>query len=328
MRLTSPTVKVIGDATLADRVLSGQLTLGSAALRAVASGAVDLAEGRYRDLRLGVDLLRPPALFTNMTGRNVRMLWTLDGPYATARYSYRLTSPSLKFDDTGFVDVRAEGSGRLSPWPMRVPLRLAARAITGVGDVAGAILANARLDGILTITPKFVRGEGLQLRSAKLNAKMGLLIDLVTGRFQVVLSGGHDTLLHRWAGDRRRPVGTDRRARPRRQRLPRRGYRQGVGPAPGQQLFCRTHRRPSAHRNAAGARARRHRPVQRDAVLFAEAKANGRGPPQPRWHVSHRRAGPAGDLRTAADGARRPHRAPAGSALPRTSERDVSACAT
>ena len=61
-----------------------------------------------------------------MTGRNVRMLWTLNGPYATARYSYRLTSPSVKFDDTGFVDVRAEGSGRLSPWPMRVPLRLTA----------------------------------------------------------------------------------------------------------------------------------------------------------------------------------------------------------
>ena len=190
MRLTAPTVKVIGEATLAERVLSGQLTLGSAALRAVASGAVDLGEGNYRNLRLGVDLLKPPVLFTNMTGRNVRMLWTLNGPYATARYSYRLTSPSVKFDDTGFVDVRAEGSGRLSPWPMRVPLRLTSRAITGVGDVAGAILANARLDGLLTITPKFVRGEGLQLRSAKLNAKMGLLIDLITGRFQIVLSGG------------------------------------------------------------------------------------------------------------------------------------------
>ena len=190
MRLTSPTVKVIGDATLKDRILNGRLTLGSRTLRAVASGAVDLSEGRYRNMRLGLDLLSPPALFTNMTGRNVRMLWTLDGPYATARYSYRLTSPAVKFDDTGFVDVRAEGSGRLTPWPMRVPLRLTARAITGVGDVAGAILANARLDGILTITPKFVRGEGLQLRSAKLNATMGLLIDLVTGRFEVVLSGG------------------------------------------------------------------------------------------------------------------------------------------
>ena len=190
MRLTSPTVKVLGDATLKDRIFTGQLAIGSGALRAVASGAIDLAQGRYRNLRLGVDLLRPPELFTNMTGRNVRMLWTLDGPYATARYSYRLTSPAVKFDNTGFVDVRAEGSGKLSPWPMRVPLHLTSRAITGVGDIGGAILANARLDGVLAITPKFIRGDGLQLRSAKLNAKMGLLIDLVTGRFQVVISGG------------------------------------------------------------------------------------------------------------------------------------------
>jgi translocation and assembly module TamB len=190
MRLTSATVKVSGSATLKDNILDGRLTLGSAALRAAASGAVDLGEGRYRAMRLGLDLLRPPALFTNMTGRNVRMVWTLDGPYATARYAYRLTSPSVKFDETGFVDVRAEGSGRLSPWPMRVPLRLTARAITGAGDVAGAILANARLTGMLTITPKFIRGEGLQLTSAKLKAKVGLLIDLVTGRFEIVLSGG------------------------------------------------------------------------------------------------------------------------------------------
>ena len=189
-RLTAPTLKVVGDATLTDHLLKGKLTVGSVSLRAVASGAVDLGEGAYRDLSLGLDLLRPPALFPNMTGRDVRMLWTLDGPYATARYSYRLTAPVLKFDDTGFVDVKADGSGRLTPWPLRVPLRLTARAITGVGDVAGDILANARLDGVLTITPKFVRGEGLQLRSAKLNAKLGLLIDLVTGRFEVVISGG------------------------------------------------------------------------------------------------------------------------------------------
>ena len=190
MQLTSPTVKVLGDATLKDRILTGQLTIGSGALRAVASGAVDLAQGRYRNLRLGVDLLRPSALFTNMSGRNIRMLWTLDGRYATARYSYRLTSPAVKFDNTGFVDVRAEGSGKLSPWPVRVPLHLTSRAITGLGDIGGAILANARLDGVLAITPKFIRGDGLQLRSAKLNAKMGLLIDLVTGRFEVVISGG------------------------------------------------------------------------------------------------------------------------------------------
>ena len=188
-RLTTPVVNIRGDATLADRILDGQLALGSPELRAVARGAVDLTGNRYRGMRLGIDLIKPPALFPNMTGRNVRMVWTLDGPFATADYSYRLTSPGVKFDDTGFVDVRAEGRGKFTPWPMRVPLRLQARAITGIGDVAGAMLANPRIEGWLTITPKLVRGENLKLTSARWNGKLSLLIDLVTGRFEVIASG-------------------------------------------------------------------------------------------------------------------------------------------
>ena len=189
-RLTTPVVSIRGDATFKNRILEGGLTMGSPELHAVARGAIDLASNRYRDVRLGVDLLKPPALFPNMTGKAVRLVWTLDGPFATAEYSYRLTSPGVKFDDTGFVDVRAEGRGRLTPWPMRVPLRLQARAISGVGDVAGAILANPRLEGWLTVTPKLVRSDGLKLTSAKLNGKLSLLIDLVTGRFEVLVSGG------------------------------------------------------------------------------------------------------------------------------------------
>ena len=74
-------------------------------------------------------------------------------------------------------------------WPMRVPIRLQARAITGIGDVAGAMLANPKIEGWLTITPRLVRGEDLKLTSAKWNGKLSLLIDLVTGRFEVLLSG-------------------------------------------------------------------------------------------------------------------------------------------
>src|SRR6185295_16171780 len=188
-RLTTPVVDIRGNATLKDRILDGQLIAGSPELRAVARGALDLADNRFQAMRLGVDLLKPPALFPNMTGKSVRLVWTLDGPFATADYSYRLTSPDVKFDQTGFVDVRAEGRGRFTPWPMRVPLRLQARAITGVGDVAGAMLANPRLEGWLAITPKLVRGDGLALTSAKWNGKMSILIDLVTGRFEVLVSG-------------------------------------------------------------------------------------------------------------------------------------------
>jgi translocation and assembly module TamB len=188
-RLTVPVVSIRGDATLKDRVLDGQLTAASPAIRAVARGAVDLAGNRFRSVRLGIDLLRPRALFPNMTGKSVRMAWTLDGPFATADYSYRLTSEYVKFDNTGFTGLRAEGRGRFAPWPMRVPIRLSARAITGIGDVAGAMLASPKIEGWLTVTPKLVRGEGLRLTSAKWNGKLSLLIDLVTGRFEVTMSG-------------------------------------------------------------------------------------------------------------------------------------------
>src|SRR5207247_5380506 len=40
-----------------------------------------------------------------------------------------------------------------------------------------------------TLTPKLARGDGLKLTSAKWTGKMSLLIDLVTGRFEVTLSG-------------------------------------------------------------------------------------------------------------------------------------------
>ena len=187
--LTYPLETISGDGTLKNRILDGQLTAGSPELRAVARGALDLANNRYRGMRLGIDLLKPVALFKNMSGKSVRMVWTLDGPFATADYSYRLTSPHVQFDNNGFDDLRAEGRGRLGPWPMRVPIRLSARAITGIGDVAGAMLANPRIEGWLTITHKLVRGEGLKLTSAKWNGKLSLLIDLVTGRFEVLLSG-------------------------------------------------------------------------------------------------------------------------------------------
>jgi translocation and assembly module TamB len=188
-RLTVPVVTIRGDATLKDRLLDGQLSASSPELRAVARGTLDLGGNRYRGMRLGIDLLKPPALFTNMTGKSVRMVWTLDGPFATADYSYRLTSDFVQFDNNGFIGLHAEGRGRLTPWPMRVPIRLAARAITGVGDVAGAMLANPVIEGWLAITPKLVRGDGLKLTSAKWTGKISLLIDLVTGRFDVLLSG-------------------------------------------------------------------------------------------------------------------------------------------
>ena len=126
---------------------------------------------------------------------------------------------------------------------MRVPLRLSARAITGIGDVAGAMLANPRIEGWLTVTPKLVRGDGLRLTSAKWNGKISLLIDLVTGRFEVLLSGAMQRYLIPGLGIV--DVITDLKVvpGPEQQGLSRRRHGQGLGAAARQQLLPRPDRR-------------------------------------------------------------------------------------
>jgi len=61
------------------------------------------------------------------TGKSVRMVWTLDGPFATADYSYRLTSDFVQFDNNGFTGLHAEGrlleleASASCAWPIRSP---------------------------------------------------------------------------------------------------------------------------------------------------------------------------------------------------------------
>jgi translocation and assembly module TamB len=189
-RLTAPRVAVNGRGTFEERRLAGQLSLRSAALRAVAAGTVDLAGGRFRNLRVGVDLLSPPALFPNMLGERVRLTTVLNGAFRRADFAYRITSPRVQFNNTGFEDVRAEGRSRWSKEPVRVPLLLTARRVTGVGNVAGGILANLRVEGLLQVTRRELRGQALTLTSDKLRGKISLLVDLRNGQYDVALSGG------------------------------------------------------------------------------------------------------------------------------------------
>ena len=189
-RLSAPRIAVEARGTFENRRLDGRLSLRTPALKVEAAGVVDLAASAFDTVRIGADLLRPPALFPNMTGNRVRLAMTLDGPMRSAVLAYRATAPRIAFDQTGFEDVRAEGRGRLSDPPITVPVRFTARRVTGVGAVAGGILANLRVDGLLKVTARAITGEGLALTSDKLKGKVGLFVDLVTGRFDVVLSGG------------------------------------------------------------------------------------------------------------------------------------------
>ncbi|OWK31921.1 translocation/assembly module TamB domain-containing protein [Sphingomonas mucosissima] len=188
-RLSGPRVLVNGGASFANRRLEGSLSLRSAALAVDANGGADLAANAWRNLRVRARLLRPAALFPNMTGRDVELRAVLDGAFATAAFDYRITAPRFAFDDTGFDGARVAGKGRLSKSPILLPARFTAERVTGVGDVAGGILRNLSVDGVLRITPTMVTGDDLRLRSDKLWGRISLLLDLRNGQYQVGLNG-------------------------------------------------------------------------------------------------------------------------------------------
>ena len=138
-RLTAPRVIVAGQADFADRRLNGALVLRSPALRLRARGVVDLGASRFEGLRVDARLVRPEALFLNMSGQAIAMSLRLDGAFDRAAFDYRLAATRFAFDRTGFEDAVAAGKGRLQGrWPLTLPIRFTATRVTGVGEAAGA----------------------------------------------------------------------------------------------------------------------------------------------------------------------------------------------
>lgn len=188
-RLTAPRVVVNGAATFERRRLDGRLSLRTPALALDTTGAIDLGINAYRNVRIKARLLRPPALFGNMTGTAIELRAILDGPVATAAFDYRLDAARFAFDRTGFENAHAAGKGRLSAAPVTVPIRFTAARVTGVGDVAGGILRNLSVDGKLSVTAQTLIGNDLVLRSDKLSGRINLQLDLKTGQFEVGING-------------------------------------------------------------------------------------------------------------------------------------------
>ncbi|MEG3093102.1 translocation/assembly module TamB domain-containing protein [Sphingomonas sp. PB1R3] len=189
-RLTAPRIVVAGQADFTDRRLNGALVLRSPALRVRARGLIDLGANRFEGLRIDAALLRPNALFANMSGQTIALTTRLDGAFERASFDYTLAARRFAFDRTGFEDARASGKGRLTgAWPWTLPVRFTAQRVTGIGDVAGGILHRLSVAGNLRITPRAIDGQGLVLRSDKLAGKLALRIDLTNGRYDVALNG-------------------------------------------------------------------------------------------------------------------------------------------
>ena len=189
-RLLSPVLDLRGTAALAERRADIAFRATSAALDVAVRGLADLGASRFGGLNIEARLLQPGALLADTRGRDVRLVLTLDGPFATPLVDYRLTAAALAFGETGVEALRAEGRTRLArTGPMLIPIAASAARVVGVNEAVGGVLRNLRVNGTLRVTPQQLVSDNLRLRSDRLDATAVLAVTFATGRYDLAFKG-------------------------------------------------------------------------------------------------------------------------------------------
>ena len=189
-RLSAPRLGVRALGSMKNRVITGTLSLRSAAIDLNADGAIDLRNNALDNLLIDVKLARPQALLKSMRGRDVGARIRLDGPFGTLGYEYLVKAKQLAFDRTLISDVRAEGKARRAKTgPVLIPVHLRARRLDGQGELVEGIVRNFVLDGVLQLQGQQIISNPMTIRSDKLNGKLVMLANLKTGRYDFGLDG-------------------------------------------------------------------------------------------------------------------------------------------
>lgn len=189
-RLADPRLSLRATGTMQDRVIDGQLSVRSDVMEMTADGAIDLRNNALDNMRVDLALARPRDLLAKMDGRDLVAKLRLDGPFETLGYEYLVTARQLAFDRATIRDLRAQGKGRAArKGPILIPLQLRAARLDGQGELVETIFRNFALDGVLQLEGARVVSNPMTVRSDKLNARLVVLADLKSGRYDLGLDG-------------------------------------------------------------------------------------------------------------------------------------------
>jgi translocation and assembly module TamB len=173
-KLTSPAVQFDLAATLQGPRVALQGQASSSEFTAQVAGGVDRDRRVLQGLRVNATLLEPSALSPQLTGRDVRLALSLDGPFARPLVDYDFTAQSLGYGKIVAETVAARGrSARAADGSVQIPVSLTAARLSGFSSSAPPLTA------ISLTGPVEIRSDGgvaadLQLRSTRLAASLTL----------------------------------------------------------------------------------------------------------------------------------------------------------
>ncbi|MEO6341088.1 MAG: translocation/assembly module TamB domain-containing protein [Caulobacteraceae bacterium] len=188
-QLTQPAVRIDGTATLGDRRADTRVTAQSDAFSLAVDGLIDLGRNRFSSLKLDARLLKPGAIAANLSGRDVALALTLDGPFANPTIAYRASAARIAFGETVLQGLDASGKATVNAEHILIPIAATARRVTGIKAIQGGLLDNLKLNGSLAVSGGRIMSDNLRLRSNGLNATAIIVADPAKGVYTGALKG-------------------------------------------------------------------------------------------------------------------------------------------
>lgn len=184
-RLTAPVTRVLLDARLAGRAMTGSFAAVSPVIRTLTTGSADFGTERFDRLHVEAKLLQPSAFLPRLTGRDIALSATVGGTFATPVVDYVLISPAFAWGRTGFNGFRATGraTGRV------ISVVATAARIENVGDDIAPLLANLRIAGPLTIAHGQVVSDALAVQTTRIAGTMTLSLGFANGDYAIGFDG-------------------------------------------------------------------------------------------------------------------------------------------
>jgi translocation and assembly module TamB len=198
--LLAPAVAFDLSGHMQNRQLDAQVRLASAALEVSAAGRLDLAHDAFSALRIDGRLLKPVAVSSTLTGRDIRVSAAIDGPFARPTVDYVLKAAAIGLDKTVIEDLDIRGTARVDAYRrLRLPIHATASRVLGLDPALAGLATDLRLDGDVLIAKGLISSDDLRLRSDRLDTTVAAkLIPTARGQFRI---GGHADLQTRRIDD-------------------------------------------------------------------------------------------------------------------------------
>ncbi len=191
--LLKPQVAVDTTLTLHDqRRVDIAATLGTPSFAVTAKGMVDLGANRFHQLDVKARLLRPDVLDKSLSGQDVHADLGLDGAFDAPRIDYDVAATRLAVGDLKLTGLQAQGHSHIDHGVVTVPVKAQMASLSGLGDMADALLTHVSADGSVTLKDGKLSSDNLHLRSDRIDAHAKLNGNVGAGTYAAAVDGKLD----------------------------------------------------------------------------------------------------------------------------------------